>query len=326
MAFPKSLLALCLAALPLGPAIAQTQEADPNFDASVAHPAYPERGPVVAIDAAHRNFHTANGRYAPFAQLLRNDGYRIVSSDQPFTAEALAGTRVLVIANALGPDPQAPRGDAFTDAECDAVGAWVRGGGSLLLVADHAPFGSAAQRLAARFSVTMGEGWVFQGGAQPNSVTTQITYSRENGRLGDHPILRGRSPDEAIGSVRAFTGQSLRLDSAAMASPDGVPLMTLGPDAHEAPDQNALNAGAQAIASGADPSSVAPSVAGRLQGLAMSFGAGRVVILAEAGMLTAQVATLPNVPEPLRFGMNVSGTDNRQFVLNVLHWLSGALN
>jgi len=25
-------------------------------------------------------------------------------------------------------------------------------------------------------------------------------------------------------------------------------------------------------------------------------------------------------------GMNVAGYDNRQFALNVLHWLSGALN
>lgn len=318
-------LALCLVLFPVAPVMAQTQEADPNFDVSVARPAYSaESGPVIAIDAAHRNFHTMDGRYAPFAGLVRNDGYRVVSSTQPFTPEALAGVHVLVVANALGPDPQVPRGDAFTDAECDAVAAWVRGGGSLLLIADHAPFGSAAQRLATRFAVTMGEGWVFQGGDEPRSVTTQITYSRENDRLGDHPILRGRDADEAIGSVRAFTGQSLRVDSTDASN--AVPLMTLGPDAHEAPDQNALNAGAQAIASGTDPSGIAPSVAGRLQGLAMPFGAGRVVILAEAGMLTAQVVTLPNDPAPRRFGMNVAGTDNRQFVLNVLHWLSGALN
>jgi hypothetical protein len=54
---------------PLGPglralaAFAQSQQADPNFDAAVRSPAYRGgAGPVVAIDEAHFNFHTADGR------------------------------------------------------------------------------------------------------------------------------------------------------------------------------------------------------------------------------------------------------------------------
>jgi hypothetical protein len=34
-------------------------------------------------------------------------------------------------------------------------------------------------------------------------------------------------------------------------------------------------------------------------------------------MLTAQVA-----PKGFRFGMNVTGIDNRQLALNIMHWLS----
>jgi hypothetical protein len=49
---------------------------------------------------------------------------------------------------------------------------------------------------------------------------------------------------------------------------------------------------------------------------------GRVVVLGEAAMLSAQVARLPDGSE-IKMGMNVAGNDNRQFALNVLHWLSG---
>jgi hypothetical protein len=54
------------------PAIAQ-QMADPNFDASVDSPAFALEHPSVSIDEAHHNFHTASGRYAPLAELLKNE-------------------------------------------------------------------------------------------------------------------------------------------------------------------------------------------------------------------------------------------------------------
>jgi len=43
-------------------------------------------------------------------------------------------------------------------------------------------------------------------------------------------------------------------------------------------------------------------------------GAGRIVVLGEAGMVTAQVS------RRARYGMNAPDNDNRQFVLNVMHW------
>ncbi len=61
--------------------------------------------------------------------------------------------------------------------------------------------------------------------------------------------------------------------------------------------------------------------AGRAQGLALAHGKGRVVVLGEAAQLSAQVAGL----EPIRFGMNVPGLDNRQMALNIMHWLSGLI-
>jgi len=63
------------------------------------------------------------------------------------------------------------------------------------------------------------------------------------------------------------------------------------------------------------------SAAGRVQGLAMKFGKGRVVVLGEAGMLSAQIDNKGRV-----FGMNYPNVDNRQFALNIMHWLSRLLN
>jgi hypothetical protein len=56
-----------------------------------------------------------------------------------------------------------------------------------------------------------------------------------------------------------------------------------------------------------------------------NYGRGRVVVMGEAAMFSAQVTpfTDPNgrVNE-MRMGMNVAGNDNRQFLLNVMKWLT----
>ena len=63
------------------------------------------------------------------------------------------------------------------------------------------------------------------------------------------------------------------------------------------------------------------SAAGRAQAIAFRLGKGRVVMLGDAAMLSAQVTGPENKP----FGMNVPGIDNRQLALNIMHWLSGML-
>jgi hypothetical protein len=308
-------------------ALAQTQISDPQFDARVERPAYQQRGPVVSIDEAHGNFHTSTGRYEPFARLLRNDGYRVVSGQQPFTRRSLEEVDILVVSNAGAGEAARARRSAFTDAEADAVRSWVERGGSLLLIADHAPFGRAAQSLANRFGIRMGEGWVFepQDGAQ--RLTTQIDYSTANGRLGDHAIVRGRDESERVRTVRAFTGQSL------VPPPGAAALMTLQPSAFEIADPQAMQPIMAAIAGGAAFEAAARAghaqpVGGRLQGLAFELGRGRVVVLGEAGMLSAQIASFPvdGTTRTIHMGMNVPGNDNRQFALNVMHWLSRLLN
>ena len=283
------------------PAFSQ-QQADVTFDASVKNPAYTTTHPKVLFDEAHFNFHTAGGRYKPFADLISNDGYRVTSSKEKFAAQALNGYEVLVIANAGAADdnPADPRKPAFTDEECDAVRDWVRNGGALLLIADHAPAGSAAAILASRFNVDMSKGYTGDplNYDRKSLDASWIRFSRQQKNLGDHPITRGRDASERINSVLSFTGQSLKGPT------ESTPLLKLSNQAYDIDDL-----------SNPDKAKMT-SAAGRAQALAMPFGKGRVVVFGEAAMLTAQNRN---------FGLNYPGTDDRQLVLNVMHWLTGLL-
>ncbi len=62
---------------------------------------------------------------------------------------------------------------------------------------------------------------------------------------------------------------------------------------------------------------------GLLQGGALKIGEGRVVMSGEAAMFSAQFLG----PDREPFGMNdPKAPHNPQFVLNVLHWLTGVLD
>lgn len=271
------------------------QRADPTFDARVPSPTYPKSGPRLAFDVAHRNWHRPDGRYLPLAQLLRNDGYEVVEHAEPFSAGSLASVDVLLIANAMGPDDH-EGSPAFTESEDSAVVQWVEAGGSLLLIADHSPFGSAAARLARQFGITMYLTFARDDHAHAGWDNEKLIFSRENGLLGDHPITVGRNSTERVSTVATFTGQSLSVPDGATA------LLRMGDDAYDWESRT-----------------VRTSARGHAQGVAMSFGRGRIVVLGEAAVLSAQV-------DPLGFkmGMNQPGNDNRQFALNIAHWLSGA--
>ncbi|MDT4896461.1 MAG: hypothetical protein QOH25_1538 [Acidobacteriota bacterium] len=275
------------------------QASDPNFDTHVARPAYVKNHPRVLFDEAHNNFHTTTGRYKPFADLIANDGYQVTANTEKFSKQTLEGYDVLVISNALGPRGQRNTA-AFTDEECDAVRDWVRAGGALLFIADHAPMGAAAEILSKRFGVDMSKGYTGDpaNNDKQSKELTQLVFSRENKLLGEHAITSGRNAGERINRVITFTGQSLR-------GPEGsVAILRL---ADTAVDK--LPGVEKEV-----------SAAGRSQGVALKLGKGRVVVLAEAAMLTAQVSG-----EGEKFGMNVPGNDDRQLALNIMHWLSGLL-
>jgi hypothetical protein len=284
-------------------AVLAQQLPDPEFNTAVENPSYKKEGPRVLFDEAHHNFHTTEGRYKPFVDILMNDGYRIIRNRQSFTKSSLSGFKVLVIANALGAEEMDDNGadaSAFTEEECQAVQDWVKSGGALLLIADHAPFGGAAASLGNRFGIDMSKGFTYD---QANSAPTSpslLIFSRENKLLATHPITEGRDQNEKLNTVQSFTGQSLK------GPDDGVAILKLSDTAKDTPNREA-------------DSSV--SAAGRAQAIALKFGKGRVVVQGEAAMLSAQIAG----QNKQKMGMNVSGNDNKQYALNVMHWLSGLL-
>jgi hypothetical protein len=67
------------------------------------------------------------------------------------------------------------------------------------------------------------------------------------------------------------------------------------------------------------------SARGLVQGAVLRYGRGRLAVFGEAAMFTAQVYVQDG--EVVRFGMNdPEAVHNPQFVLNVMHWLSGLLD
>jgi hypothetical protein len=283
---------------------------DPSFDTSVAVPAYSGNGPVVLYDEGHHNPHTTKGGYRPFAELVRNDGYELRVNRDLFTPGELEGVDVLVVVLAQGAN-DSNDDPAFTSEEIDLVDGWVRGGGSLLLITDHWPYGAANAPLAERLGVRIGNGLVEDPQhSEPGRGESHIVFSEENGLLRDHPIVRGRTSGERVRRVLTFTGQSL---VGPLAS---VPFLALSDRATERPsttpqvDKSGGNV--RVTMEYGDPI----SLSGAAQGLAFEHGAGRVVVLGEAGMLRAEKS------DDLLVGMNVPGFDNRQLALNIMHWVS----
>ena len=283
------------------------QVADTSFKPPIPDPAYREgRGPVVMLDEAHFNFHTAEGRYKPFAELLRRDGYVVKASSLKFSKTSLRGGRILVIANPLAErnqnDWSLPTPSAFTSEEVRAVRDWVREGGALLLIADHMPFPGAAETLALAFGIKFSNGYAVDEKAQG-----PFLFKLSDGSLKEHPITKGRADAERVDSVATFTGSAFQMER------DAQPLLILGPT---------VSSFLTTVAGQINAETPRVPVKGWYQGAVMRFGKGRVAVFGEAAMFSAQLAGPNRAP----MGMNAPvAARNPQFLLNVMHWLSGKL-
>jgi hypothetical protein len=289
------------------PAPAQ-QVADSTFHPDLGPATWaPASGPHVAIDGAHHDFHTVDGRYRSFAALLRRDGYVVDGLDRAFTAASLADVNLLVVANALAARNQAtdewvrPTPSAFTADEIDAVRTWVEEGGSLLLIADHMPFPGAARDLASAFGFQLRNGFAFEDDDQG-----PLVFRRSDGSLARHTITDGRGSGTRVDSVATFTGEAFRPPA------DASSLLT-------------FRAGTRSL----EPDTAwtfhddTPSVdvSGWSQGSVLRVGRGRVAVFGEAAMFSAQLAG----PQRLPMGMNAPvAAQNPRFILNLVHWLTGA--
>lgn len=263
-------------------------------------------GPIVVVDDVHHNFHTADGRYKPFARVLRNDGYRVTGLGKKPSLESLSGVSVLVIVNALNErnisDWSLPTPTAFSRPEIDAIRMWVQSGGSLFLVADHMPFPGSADELAREFGVIFSNGYARPGHRQSGKTDT---FNFQTG-LWPSFITNGRHAGEQVTEVATFGG------SAFIPPAQATPVILFGPNSISSETTKAP---------GITPNAPEVSVEGWCQGAVFNFGRGRVAVFGEAAMFTAQLAGRSQRP----MGMNAPDAEqNYQLLLNVMHWLTNA--
>lgn len=282
---------------------------DLGYNPPIVDPAYTSNsGPRVSIDEAHTNFHTADGRYQPFAQLLRNDGYVVQRHRNEISLKSLEKTDVLVIANPIheqnDKDWVLPTPSAFTQREIQELHSWVEGGGSLLLIADHMPFPGGAGDLANAFGVTFSNGFAYPG---TNEKGKPDRFDLKSG-LRESPVTKGRNSRETVTEIATFTGSAFRPPSSA------IPIIVFGPGSYSLEPQKAWEFN--------DTTKNIP-IEGWCQGAIMEVGKGRLAIFGEAAMFTAQKAGSTRRP----MGMSrPEASQNHQLLLNVMHWLTGLID
>lgn len=307
--------------LKVGSAIAQ-QPGDTLYLPEIPNPAYPQdEGPIILIDEGHYNAHVVEGSDRAFAAFLRADGYQTIPLQGSFTRASLDRGDVLVIPMPLAErnrirgdstnwfnidstDFSLPNPSAFTAAEIESVYEWVLDGGRLLVVADHMPSAGAVSELALAFGLQFSNGH-----AQDPGITNGM-HRRTDGNLLDHAITNGRDASERVDSVRTYGG------SAFTSTAEVEPLLVFGPGSEslEPTEFRVFTDDTPRV-----------QIEGWYQGAALRRGRGRAVFLGEAGMFFAHLKMLSACrPGPTCRGEGPEG-QNRQYLLNTLHWLSGLL-
>jgi hypothetical protein len=276
------------------------------YNPPVPDPSYERgQGPVIYIDQGHYNFHTLNGRLRSTGHLLKRDGYNVRAYDGQFETEKLKDCKILMIVNALNDSNVnrwiVPIYSAFTDEEIEVVRDWVSRGGSLFLVADHMPLAGAAAKLASQFGFTLHNGYAL------DTMGRADYFVRSDSSLHENIITNGKNSGERVDSILTFTGHAFEIPG------DAIPIMIF-PEGYLqwCPDTAARF------------TNIIPEpVTGLYQGAFKKYGHGRVVILGEAMMITAQLGYGLSW---IRIGMNSPGAPyNHQLLLNIIHWLDGKI-
>lgn len=283
------------------------QVADTLYNPKIDDPAYDyDMGPTVFIDEGHNNFHTKNGRYKAFSNLLERDGYKVKEYKGKFDENYLSEGKILVISNALNEinvdNWVLPNPSAFSKAEIEVVKKWVHSGGRLFLIADHMPMAGAAKDLAKEFGFEFTNGFVF------DTINRGPAYfSLEEGTLAKSIITKGRNSEESVEQVVTFTGQAFNIPD------DASSILTFNKNyVNMLPDTAWVF----------DYKTTKYNVEGWSQGAYKTYGKGRIMVFGEAAMFSAQLAG----PKKIKMGMNNRvAPENYQLLLNIIHWLDGVM-
>jgi uncharacterized protein (DUF2249 family) len=281
------------------------QVADTGYHPVIHHPAYKSgKGPVVFIDEGHHNFHTKEGRYKAFSNLVERDGYVVKGYPGEFARTELTEGKILVISNALNEknvqDWTLPNPSAFTGSEVEVIRQWVSEGGSLFLIADHMPMAGAARDLAAAFEFEFTNGFVFDTASRGPAF-----FKIQDGTLVESRITKGRNDHERVGQIVTFTGQAFKIPG------DATPILLFSEKyVNFLPDTAWVFR----------ESTPRYNAGGWSQGAYKQYGKGRIVVFGEAAMFSAQLTG----PDKIKAGMNHEiAKENYQLLLNIIHWLDG---
>lgn len=281
---------------------------DSSFNANVVHPKFKKGyGPKILIDAGHHNFVVELGLNKPLFDVASSDGYQIKIDSMQFTKEYLSNYNIVVIWPAMpfkfGSKNQVTDEITFTIDELDALHDWVSNGGSLLMFSEHAPIDKSVTPLFNKFGIQLSTGIVVDSLnsdtpiEMPSWKYSFLKFTSKNGLLNtEHPITKGEKKNERISNILTIGGSGLTGD-----------VYT-----------NILKLSSSAMIkkwNGTIPSGTPNS-----QCLAGNVGKGKLVALGDCNGFTAM--SLKSGGYKLSAGMQVSGYDWKQFVLNTLHWLS----
>ena len=281
---------------------------DTPFNANVVHPKFKKGyGPKILIDAGHHNFAVELGLNKPLFDVASSDGYQIKIDSMQFTKEYLSNYNIVVIWPAMpfkfGSKNQVTDEITFTTDELNALHDWVSNGGSLLMFSEHAPIDKSVTPLFNKFGIQLSTGIVVDSLnsdtpiEMPSWKYSFLKFTSKNGLLNtEHPITKGEKKNERISNILTNGGSGLAGDGYT----------------------NILKLSSSAMIkkwNGTMPSGTPNS-----QCLAGNVGKGKLVALGDCNGFTAM--SLKSGGYKLSAGMQVSGYDWKQFVLNTLHWLS----
>jgi hypothetical protein len=293
-----------------------------GWNVGAQQPAYPrDQGPVVLLDATYRNLIALRLRPS-LIDTLTTDGYRVTERDGAITERSLRDVKIMISASPVAPQnalptelPPAteaelaaqvdvawrlPTPSAYSPSEIQTLVDWVHKGGSLLVVVDHMPFPGAVQALTARFGFALANGHAVP--LEDEERWRPIQFSRADGSLREHAITAGRSAAERVDMLETHGGAAFRVPA------EGTSLMTFGPGYQQFLPKVAWQIG---------PDTPRNPVEGWSQGGIVRAAEGRVAVFTEVGFFMA--------PPPDEAGSEIR-RQNRQFLLNVVHWLSNLLN
>ena len=163
------------------------------------------------------------------------------------------------------------------------------------------PFAGAAAQLALSFGFNFIDGFALRKDKGPEF------FSLNENNLTSNKITTGRNESEKVTSIMTFTGQ-------AFVAPKEATIISSLDDDYEV----LLPSVAWAF------SDNTPRISGQglVNGAFMEYGKGRLVMMGEAAMFSAQLAGQKKSPA----GMNhPDASQNPQFLLNIIHWLDGKL-